>query len=69
MTEDDYFDMQELMVPVSNCCGAILDDSSDYCPECRSGCVSITLREYQTEEYENAMEDRHEAMKELKENL
>ncbi len=60
-----YYEEQESSMPVSNCCGATMEEQQCYCPECNSGCVVITYGEYMAEEYENAMCDKADSQREL----
>lgn len=56
----EYLDKQSSYTLVSNCCGAIIyEEESDICPDCQEHCTIVTKGEYNTDLYEQAMEDRN----------
>jgi len=59
-----YLEKQEGYTLVSNCCGAeIYDEDSTICPECKEHCKIITQGDYDTDLYEQAMEDKADALR------
>jgi len=63
--EDRYRDMQlqKYLEPdtseLSNCCDEEIDEHTGLCSRCKEPCIT------NTEEYENAMEDKADAQREL----
>jgi hypothetical protein len=68
--EDDYQSnilnkyLDSLDYDVSNCCGATVDDLRGICNKCYEHCDTISIGDYNYNQYESAMEDKADEKRE-----
>jgi len=50
---------------VSNCCGAVMEEMEQRCPNCKEGCIAVEEYEYESARKESYEEMRADEMRDL----